>query len=294
MNLTARTFTAGCLTAALLALTGTSCRRDTVVTPDTLARVGRQTLSRQQLAKAVPPGLTADDSTKFARAYVRDWIDSRIMGEVAVKNIPDMKEIDRMVDEYRNQLIAWEYRRLMYYEHGDSDLAADSVMSYYERHKDEFRLRHPIVKGVYIKIADDSPSLAQVRKLYRSHETDDIDRLEKKDFSGLIHYDYFRDKWVDWGQIEVRMPYDFGSDPDAFLRGNTTAEITAGGFVYLLEISEYIPSGEVMPFEYAGEFIKDALINEHRLEYDRRLRMDLYNKGLEDGDIEIFCDLGSR
>lgn len=268
-----------------------ACADNTPVGPDTIARVGRQTLSRTQLAKAMPPRLSGDDSVKFARAYVRDWIDNRVMGEVAVKNIPDTKEIDRMVEEYRNQLIAWEYRRLMYYEHGDDAFLPDSMAAYYERHKDEFRLRNPIVKGVYIKIDENSPSLSQVKKLYKSHDADDVDRLEKKDFTGVIHYDYFRNNWVDWEQIELRMPYEFGPDADAFLRANKTAEVKQGGFVHLLEISEYIPTGEVMPFEYAGELIKEALVNERRLDYDRQLRVDLFNRGVEDGDIEVFCEL---
>ncbi len=268
-----------------------SCNSDRVTGRDVLARVGKETLTRGQLNRQIPPGLSSNDSVKLARAYVRDWIDRQTVGVVAARNIPDMEEIDRMVAEYRNELISWEYRRLMSYEHADTMFHPDTLQAYYDRNVDDFKLHHPIVKGVFIKIADSSPSLKQVRKIYRSHDAADIDCLEKKDFTGVIHFDYFRNRWVDWEQIESRMPFDFGNDANAFLRNHKNAEITVGGFVYLLEISEFMPSGSIMPYDYAGELIREALINERRIDYDRRLRYELYNRGIENGDIEIFCDL---
>lgn len=259
--------------------------------PNLIARVGKQRLMREDLDKALAPRLSNQDSTKLARAYVKSWIDSRIMGEVAVRNIPDMSEIDRMVEEYRNELIAWEYRRLMFMQHGDRDYPADSIKAYYDSHKSEFVLERPLVKGVYIKIADNSPSLARVRKLYKSTRDADIDRLEKQDLQGVIHYDYFRDHWVDWEQIETRIPYDFGQSPDAFLATHKQLDVSANGYTYLLEITEYLKSGSTMPIERAEERIRRDLFNRYRREYDKQLRLDLYNQGLGNGIIVVNTQL---
>lgn len=255
--------------------------------PDLIARIGQQRLTRQELDKAIAPNLNAADSAKLARSYVKSWIDSHLMTEVAARNIPDMSQIDRMVQEYRNELMAWEYRRLMFTHNDDVNYSPDSISAYYECHKDRFILDRPIVKGVFIKIADNSPSLARVKKLYRSRRDADIDRLEKQDLQGIIHYDYFRDRWVDWEQIETRIPYDFGSSPNAFLAGNDHLETKANGTTYLLEISDYIPSGKTMPLERAEEQIRRDIFNRHRHDYDTRLRMELLNQGLSDGTIVI-------
>lgn len=255
--------------------------------PDLIARVGKQRLTRSELDKVLSPSLSPADSTRAARSYIRTWIDSRIMGEMASRNIPDMSEIDRMVEDYRNQLIAWEYSRLMYMQHGDREIPADSIAAYYEKHSADFVLERPLVKGVYIKIADNSPSLPAVRKLYRSTRDADIDRLEKQDLKGVIHYDYFRDRWVDWEQIETRIPIDFGPSPDAFLAAHKTVEVSENGFTHLLEITEYLKTGAVMPLERAEERIRRDLFNTHRREYDARLRMELLTRGLNDGTVII-------
>lgn len=278
------------LTSAIVALylAGSSCSTtDPDNDPNLIARVGKQRLMREELNKALTKGLASQDSTRLARTYIRAWIDSHIMGEVAGRNIPDMSEIDRMVDEYRNELIAWEYRRLMFIQHGDKDYPTDSIVSYYEKHAADFVLERPLVKGVYIKIADNSPSLSRVKKLYKSTRDADIDRLEKQDLQGVIHFDYFRDRWVDWEQIETRVPIDFGSSPDAFLATNKNVEVSVNGYTHLLEITEFLKTGASMPLERAEERIRRDLFNQHRREYDTRLRMDLFNQGISDGTIVI-------
>lgn len=281
----------GIVRAVLLVATLAAMSACSHADPDTdaglVARVGKQRLMRDELDRAITPGLSAEDSTAFARAYVKSWVDARVMSEVASRNIPDMTTIDRMVDDYRNELIAWEYSRLMFDRHSESDFPADTIEAYYQREKKRFVLDRPLVKGVYIKIADNSPVLARVRKLYKSTRDADIDRLEKQDLQGVIHYDYFRDRWVDWEQIETRMPGDFGDSPDAFVASHKHYEVTSNGFTHLLEITDYLPTGSPMPIERARTFIVRDLYNLNRQAYDTRLRMELLSRGLEDGTVVI-------
>ncbi|MDE5608411.1 MAG: peptidyl-prolyl cis-trans isomerase [Muribaculaceae bacterium] len=252
-----------------------------------VARVGQSRLTKTDIAKLVTPGMSAEDSAKLVRSYVKSWIESRVMSEMAVKSIPDMSVIDRMVEDYRNELIAWEYRRLMFNQHGNVSFSDDTIHSYYDNHKSLFVLERPLVKGVYIKVASDSPSLRIIKKLYKSTKPEDIDKLEKEDLQGVIHFDYFRDRWVDWEQIETRVPIDFGSSPEAFLATRKGAEVTSDGFTHLLEITDYLPTGSTMPFEWAEESIRRTLYDEQRLAYDSQLRLDLYNEGLKDGSIIV-------
>ena len=271
-----------------------SCGNDERVSDeDILVKVGKEYLTKNELSQNMPYGLSESDSTKFARAYIRSWIDSKTLGEIAAKNINDLSRINRMVDEYRNQLIMWEYRQQMYETRADKELSADSIAAYYEAHKSEFTTAGPYIKGIYIKVADHAANLDKLKKWYRSEKAEDIDNIEKFGLSEAIHYDYFRDRWVDWEQIESKIPYDFGRNHDSFLKTNKNFETSIGGFTYLLNITDYLPTGSVMPLEIASQHIRETIINRRRLEYDRMLRQDLYEKGIKDGDITILCDLES-
>lgn len=255
-----------------------------------LASVDSSVLTRADLAREMPSGLSKDDSTRYASAYIRDWVDKHLLADIASGEI-DMSRIDRLVEDYRNRLIALEYRRLMFETHVQTDFPEDTLRNYYVRHNREFVLERPMLQGIYLKVPDDAPNLALIKRLYRSSRQEDIDRLEKEVLSSAVHYDYFRDKWVDWEQIESRIPYDFSGKPEDFLRGRTYFETEAGGFVYLLEIRDMLPTGATMPFDNARILIAERLTNIRRAEYDGILINDLYRNALEKGRLKIYVSL---
>lgn len=260
---------------------------------DILVKVGSKVLTTTELASNMPYGLNKNDSTKFARAYIRSWIDSKLVGEIASRNIGDIDKINQLVDKYRNELIMWEYRQQMYESHADKSLSYDSICAYYENHINDFKTSTPLIKGIYIKVSDDAPNISNLKKWYCSDRERDIEQLEKYGLVDAIHYDYFKDRWIEWEQVESKIPFDFGSDADAFIKANKKTETSIGGFTYLLYISDYLPTGSTMPLDVAVQQIKDILINRNRIEYDRLLRKELFDKGMKDGEIVILCDLES-
>ena len=232
-------------------LTGAaSCSRDgdSRIPSGAIVRVGDSWLTRSDLRREMPAGLSAEDSLKFVRAYIAGWVDSRLISELASSDV-DMDEIDRLTADYRNELIMNAYRNRMAADAVDGYFAEDSLRAFYEAYRADFVTVHPMVRGVYVKMPADSRKLPAVRKLYTSGKQDDIDRLEKAVLGAAIHYDYFRDRWVDWEQIESRIPYDFGTGGAEAAASRGKLDVTEGGFTYLLEITDYLPAGSAMPFE---------------------------------------------
>lgn len=250
-----------------------------------LVRVGDQYLTPEQVARAVPAGLSPDDSTTFANGYITQWIDSRLVSEYAATEV-DMTEIDRLTEEYRYSLILNEYRRRLFESQADS-IPEDTIAAYYQTHKGDFVADRPYIHGVYLKVPDYAANIRIIRRLYRSDKPADIDRLEKESLSSAIHYDYFRDHWVDWEQIESRIPYDFGDDPMPWLRQHKTLDHTAGSFVYLLHIVEVLPPGTIMPLEIARPTVISRLLNAQRHSFYEKISHNLYSRALESGRLEV-------
>lgn len=278
--------------AALIAASLASCRSgsDNHVPDDALVAINNKWFGPSDLKAVMPGGLSAEDSVKFAKAYIRSWIDAEVISQLASKEI-DTKEIDKMTRQYRNELIMMEYTRRMADEKAPLAINEDTIRAYYDEHKEEFVLRRPLVKGVYLKLADDSKSLPSVRKLYRSHKQDDIDKLDKSRLDGAVHYDYFRDNWIDWEQIEMRIPYDFGGSADVFLRQKQNVDTSVDGFTYLLDISDVLHTGQTMPYGVARELIVDRMNFYARRLYEDGLKRELFEAAMADGDIVINCEL---
>ncbi|MBD5285267.1 MAG: hypothetical protein HDS29_03195 [Bacteroides sp.] len=257
---------------------------------EAVAMVGSQVLTGSELRSRTPGGLSYEDSVRFVRAYVRQWIDARIVGEVAARNISDMSHIDEMVENYRNELIMWEYSRLMYASQSSGDIDRDSLRSYYDQHKNDYRSTSSMVKGIFVKIPSGDRRLPNIRKWVMSKNSDNLDRLEKESMDGNMEYEYFRDDWVQLPILERKFPGDISRRLSG--RGERRIEMSDGGVTYILAVSDLMPVGSVMPFDLVEEMIVEQYRSARRPEYERSLRRQLFDKGVNDGIVKVNIDLG--
>lgn len=252
-----------------------------------LAEVGRQRLSIEDVRADMPGGFNEEDSARFVNGYVSEWVDTRLLDEMASDEI-DMEQIERLVSQYRASLIADAYRRKIVAESADASFAEDSLMAYYDARKSDFRLRAPMVNGVYLKLPEKASNLGAIRRLMRSDAPDDIDRLEKEAVNArALHYDYFRERWVDWDRIETRIPYSFG-DIKEFLRPGRFLETRHDGYIYLLRITEVLPSGSIMPYEAARDEVRERMMAARHRELTAAFHAELLKKALDSGKAKIY------
>lgn len=276
-----------CVVAALCLSVMAGCGKSEA-TPEendeVLVQVGDSVLTRSRVVAQIPSGLTPEDSTRLFDAIVENWLEKYMLSEVAELNVPDIERIDNMVQEYRRQLLANSYRRVMARKHVYS-LPEDSVKSYYVSHQKDFLLTEPIVKGVLIKIPANSPHLAGIRKRMSAATPDDIDEIEQNNLNEAVQYDYFLDTWVTWTQITDQIPYQFGKAED-FVKEGLNFETTAHGTTYILHVSEVCNAGETAPFEFAENEVREILSEKVMNEADSQLLHSLYNKGIKNKIIK--------
>jgi len=254
---------------------------------DMLARVGNSVLTQREVDSRMPFGLSKEDRVMFVRGYVRNWIDGKLVSEVAYKNIPDNKAIEDLVQDYRSELIMWEYRRMMFEQHAPSFMSDDSIRSYYDNHPGDWVTESPLLKGIFVKVPESDSRLKDIKVWYKSNKMSDLENLEKHVISDTVDYEYFRERWIDWNTLKSRFPMDDSFSPDRYWNSHKTLEISDGGYVYLLAVTEFLPSKSVMPYELAVDDIKDRIANERRAQYDRELKDGLFAEGLESGELEV-------
>lgn len=85
-----------------------------------------------------------------------------VLTDMAKSKLPEIEEINRKVEDYRNRLIVAEYMRKM--SAGKQiQVNPDSVRAFYERHRSEMVAETPLVKGIYIKLPDNSASFEEIK-----------------------------------------------------------------------------------------------------------------------------------
>lgn len=267
---------------ALVAVAALSsgCRKDDAATmaPEgdrIVVQLGDSVLRERDVYSRIPAGITSADSLLLYDAIVQDWLEKRLLADVARLNLPAIERIEKMVEDYRMQLITNEYRRVMAESYG-GEVSESDVKDYYDRHREELRLQWPLMKGVYVKIAAGAPHIDDIRRWLSSDDSGDIETLENYGLGSAVQYDDFRDTWVSWKALSELIPWRFGDNSD-FLSEGYMFDKMIGSSVYMFRVDEVMRSGEVMPYTFARNEIIRILADRKRSSYDSDMLRRLYD-----------------
>ena len=250
---------------------------------DILVTFGDSTLTKSDVLRRIPRGLDPADSAHLFSRIVDGWIRDLVLSDVAEKNISDPERIERMVEAYRNSLIVNEYLQSMSDKAG-SHIPESRIREYYDANHEQMVLTQPLVKGAYLKVSENDESLDNLRRWMTQFTDESFDKIEKSGLRQASQYKYFKDEWHEWNVITDQIPYRF-YDADAFVRSTKNFETNDGGSVYLLHISEYLPSGTEMPYEFARLKIREILRVSDIAAMRNNLMIDIYRQRIDEGKL---------
>ena len=281
------------LTAGLFALMyilfPVSCKWNNSVTEyvygkTPIVEVGTDVLYAEDIKQVVPLGLSEADSTLFAREFIKNWAQDVLFYQNAIRNIPDTKDIDRLVENYRRSLIEHEYQRRLIEQKFSSEIADEDIEQFYNDNERLFVLDESLLKGLFLKISNKSHDLGDIRKLYTRQDDESFEEIEKYSIRNAARCEFFYDNWRTVAEIEVLLP---GLDKplESMLRENNSFEFRDEEYIYLLNVSEYALKGGIEPLDHARSRIRGLLINSNEVSYMRKIKEDLYDAAIEKNRI---------
>ncbi|MBR5844454.1 MAG: hypothetical protein IKY75_07745 [Bacteroidaceae bacterium] len=254
---------------------------------DVLARVGEHTLTTREVLAEVPAGLNDSARAVFIEHYINEWISSQLIYDMARKNLSNIDHLNNLVEAYRRDLYAYEYRKRLSDERLAADLPEDTIMAFYKAHRNEFTLQRNIAKGVFLKVPAQAPQLSALRKWVASAGVQDVENIEKYAVKNAIGYDYFLDRWVNTDDLKDNIPYEFDSKASV-LKPQKMFEHKSNDMIYMLYIDSCLYVGDVMPYEVARQRIVEILLNERRMSFNKELEQALYQEAVADGLVERY------
>ncbi len=263
-----------------------SCKEtQTTDQADILVKVNDRTLTRSEIVRLIPRGTSSSDSLLMAENFVKKWIKDALVYEVAVRNLTeDKNEIDQLVEEYRYSLYRYRYQERLIKERLSANIRESDKLNYYEENQKKFILDKGLIKGLFLKIPIEAPGLSEVRNWYKSNSEESLEKIEKYSVQNASIYDYFYDRWVDFDEVMGNIPIRV-ADTNSFLKNNKTVEVADSSFCYLLNIEEYIPVGNIAPYDFAEAQIVEMLINQRKMEFLRNFENELYNDAIKSGKV---------
>lgn len=249
-----------------------------------LVELDGNVLYQEDLLQVLPVDISEADSAQFANRYIENWLSELLLYQNAERNVRDDKQIEELVENYRRSLIVHEYQQLLIEQKIEQDITMQEIETFYNDNKNLFVLEEPILKGLFIKLPLSAPNQNSIMKLYRLRDDESYDEIEKYCIRNAPYYEFFYDYWHSVSDIEILLPSMEVSLQD-YLNKNDFLEIKDDEFLYLLNVSEYLPKGSVAPIEQVESRIKRLLINNKAVSYIQKIKKDLYNSAIENDRV---------
>jgi hypothetical protein len=150
-------------------------------------------------------------------------------------------------------------------------------------------LNHDLIKGLFLKVPTGAPGLDEIRKKYRSNDIKAVEDIEKFSIQNAAIYEYFYDRWVDFDELSGKIPVQI-PNTSQFLKTKQPVEVTDSLYCYLLNISEYLLSGSVAPYEYVIPQIQELMINKKKVDFLKETEEELYRDAVRKGQVIFYTN----
>ncbi|MDR1527398.1 MAG: peptidyl-prolyl cis-trans isomerase [Dysgonamonadaceae bacterium] len=275
------------VTGYILFFSLTACIHPSEENDDVVVRVGNRMLTRSELSESLPSFHTPEDSILSTEHFIRVWVNDQLLYNVAQKNIADKNAIEQLVENYRRSLIIYQYQEQLVNEKVVNTISEQELRHYYEENKDKFKLDKPLIKGIFLRVPIDAPTIDKAKSWCKNPSSVSIGNLEKYSMQNAGSFDYFETQWVDFNELMHNWPVQELNLQEAIKR-TTFFEQKDDKYYYFLHISDYLLPGDNSPFQYAEPVVKELLINRKKIEFLRKTENDLYNKALNSGQILFY------
>lgn len=255
-----------------------------------IARVGEEYLYEGDLRGLVQSAAAQEDSAGLVERYVDLWIKRKLLLEKARQEIDiDEAELARRVEEYKFQLVIYDYERSYIERNLDTAVSREDIYNYYEANKDNFVLKNSIIKGIYLKVPKEAPRVRELKGIFR--DWDDKNKKEVKEYALQFAADiHLADSvWMPLADITSGTPFRELVDANPYLlrKGSLLSEQDTA-FYFYLKINDYKLSDEISPIGFVDEQIRDIILNRRKLELKRTNEQRILDEAKKKKQYEIF------
>jgi hypothetical protein len=253
-----------------------------------VARVFEQYLYPSDLVEVIPEGSSAEDSVILAKRYIDGWVKDQLMVHRAEQALTEeQKDFERRIAEYHRSLLIYTYRQKLLQQKLDTVVTEEEVQQYYEENLNNFLLAQDVIRGTYVKVAQDAPRISELRRWSWNNRPEDLDNMEKYSLSYAEKYDDFNESWVYFSSIKAQFPMTI-SNPSSFLSYNKNLETSDEKYRYFLHISAHLPEGEPAPVELVHNDIVSIILNKRKIEFFQDMEQRIYSDGVSRNQFEIY------
>jgi hypothetical protein len=253
-----------------------------------VAKVYGNYLYESDLQGLVIAGVSKQDSLMLVNSFIDNWVRKQLLIRQAEKNLTAAQtNFKQKLEDYRNSLLIYNYETQLISEKLDTLVTENEIETYYENNKQNFELRHNMVKVVYVILPIESGNKKVFRSLMSDKDNLDLDILDS--LAGNYAISYYNDttSWIRFDDLLLQVPLQTYNQEN-FLNNNSFIEIDSAPYTYFVSISNFLTSEGVSPLDIEHDNIKNIILNKRKHNLIKETHQGLYEKALREKVIEIY------
>ncbi len=255
-----------------------------------VARVGDKYLYKNELSGLISGRTTSKDSASIVERYVDTWIRKQLLLKSAEENMDlNEEEILKKIQDYRYQLIVYEYEKEYIQKHLDTAISEAQIQKYYEENVDNFQLKQNIVKGLFLKIPNEAPKIEDLKSWFNSNKPQDVEKITSYAYSFGDSYLLDDSVWLDFDEFLYNTPFnDEITNPIQVLKKGKFLQTSDSLFNYYIKINDYKIIDEASPLEFVRDQVKNILLNRRIVSLKKTQENEIYDKALNSNEYEVY------
>ena len=269
------------LIVLLLLLLCSSCHRHE---DKVMAQVYYHKLYESEVLKNMPTGLSPADSIALMNDFIDNWVREQLILHEAEKRLsPREKNLDRQLEEYRNNLLINTYFNKIISDTANMNITDEDLEAFMRSFDKRYTIEKEIVKVNYVKLPKKSPLVEVVKGILFDKER----RVEEKEplmvlLGDSIEYLLDDDAWLYLDDIQNEVSFDFSQEDVA---QHKCIEKEIGDYHYLLVILDYKNQRSVSETNEEKAAARMMLLNQRKQQVIKQHVDQLYEKALKSGSV---------
>ncbi len=231
---------------------------------DSVATVGDNRLSTEELAQVVKNAGNKADSATVASTYVNEWVKRKLLIQKAKQYLPtEMLDVEMQVDQYRESLILFRYEQELVRQKLDTSISKTELQEQYDQNAEQYQLENSIAQVFYVKFPKQVSKLQESRKWFRKFDTESKQLLTDHCFQAAIDFSLTDTTWYNAGELEERLPVKKLTFYQLSINQGMV-QVADSAYLYLIRTKGYRRQGEPAPLSYVEKDIRRIILNKRK------------------------------